>query len=71
MENEQSFEMYGHPSICKPKERKLKVYFSEPTNGVNKYIGILLLIPGFGGKANSNIYRKMRKCFTDQYNLGD
>lgn len=69
MGSEQSYEMYGHPSIYKPKERKLKVYFSEPSNGVNKDTGILLLIPGFGGNANSNVYRKMRKCFADQYNL--
>jgi len=66
---EQCFEMYAHPSIYRPKERKLKVYFSEPVNGVNKDTGLLLLIPGFGGNANSNVYKKMRNLFADKYNL--
>ena len=61
--------MYGHPSIYKPKERKLKIYFSEPESGVNENTGILLLIPGFGGNANSNVYKKMRDYFSDEYNL--
>jgi len=52
---QQEFEMYGHPSIYNPRERKLKVYFSEPNGGVNRNTGILLLIPGFGGNANSNV----------------
>ena len=66
---QQEFEMYGHPSIYNPRERKLKVYFSEPNGGVNRNTGILLLIPGFGGNANSNVYKKMRDYFADEYNL--
>ena len=69
MANQQKFEIYGHPSIYKPEERKLQIYFSEPDNGINEKTGILLLIPGFGGNANSNIYKKMRNCFADEYNL--
>ena len=69
MAKEYDFCMYGHPSIYKPKERKLKIYFSEPESGVNENTGILLLIPGFGGNANSNVYKKMRDYFSDEYNL--
>lgn len=62
-------EMYGHPSIYSPNTRKLKVYFSEPDAGINENTGILLLIAGFGGNANSNVYKKMRDIFADKYNL--
>lgn len=30
---------------------------------------MLLLIPGFGGNASSNVYKRMRNQFADQYNL--
>lgn len=63
------FEIYGQPSHHDPKERKLKVYFSEPDKGVSKKTGILLFIAGFGGHANSNVYKKMRSNFADKYNL--
>ena len=69
MAKEYSYEMFGHPSLLKPTERKYKVYFSEPDQGVNNDTGILLLIAGFGGNANSNVYKKMRKVFADKYNL--
>lgn len=69
MAKEHSFEMYGHPSIYNPKTRKLKIYFSEPYNGINDSTGILLLIAGFGGNANSNFYKKMRTYFADNHNL--
>lgn len=69
MAKEHSFEMYGHPSIYNPKTRKLKIYFSEPYNGINDSTGILLLIAGFGGNANSNVYKKMRTYFSDNHNL--
>lgn len=49
--------------------RRLKVYFSIPQNGTNEETGLLLFIAGFGGQANSNIYKKMRDKFSDEYNL--
>lgn len=49
--------------------RTLDIYFSEPENGVNKETGLLLLIPGFGGNTQSNVYKKMRLEFADKYNL--
>lgn len=60
----------GHPSIYNNmSERKLKICFSEPDTGIHKDTGILVLIPGFGGNTNSNVYTKMRSYFADQYNL--
>jgi hypothetical protein len=50
-------------------KRKAKIYFSEPDAGVNEETGILLFIAGYGGNANSNIYKKMRQQFADRYNL--
>lgn len=73
MSKQYDFEIYAHPSIYVPRreatERKLKIYFSEPEAGVNQDTGILLLISGFGGNANSNVYKKMRSQFADTYNL--
>ncbi|OZV13450.1 hypothetical protein CIW83_04450 [Tissierella sp. P1] len=69
MAKEYNYEMYGQPSLHTLKERKFNVYFSEPDSGINKDTGILLLIAGFGGNANSNVYKKMRNTFADKYNL--
>ncbi|CCQ94642.1 conserved hypothetical protein [[Clostridium] ultunense Esp] len=69
MAKEYDFSMYGHPSIYKNMERKLHVYFTEPEGGINEHTGILLLIPGFGGNTQSNVYKKMRNIFADKYNL--
>lgn len=49
--------------------RKIRVYFSIPEKGINEDTGLLLLISGYGGKASSNIYKKMRSQFADEYNL--
>lgn len=49
--------------------RNLKVYFSVPEKGVDSDTGLLLFIAGFGGNANSNVYKKMRSEFADEYNL--
>ncbi|WP_117168770.1 DUF2920 family protein [Paraliobacillus sediminis] len=64
------FDTSGHPNIYNNNSvRNLKIYFSEPDNGVNDETGLLLFIPGFGGQANSNVYKKMRAVFADKYNL--
>lgn len=60
----------AHPNIYNNyKERSFNVYFSEPDAGVNSETGLLLLIAGFGGNANSSVYKKMRSQFADLYNL--
>ncbi|MDF2949159.1 MAG: hypothetical protein K0R07_1186 [Sedimentibacter sp.] len=66
---EYAYEILGQPSMLGNKERKLKFYFSEPSNGINAETGLLLIIAGFGGNANSNVYIKMRNTFADKYNL--
>lgn len=63
------YELYGHPSLLTGEERKFNVYFSVPEIGTDRKTGILLLIAGFGGNANSNVYKKMREAFADEYNL--
>lgn len=63
-------ELWGHPNIyMQNRERKLRVFFSEPEKGINPETGIVLLIAGFSGSATSNVYRKMRDVFADQHNL--
>lgn len=49
--------------------RKISIHFSEPEDGVSQETGILIIIPGFGGNLNSNVYKKMRSNFADKYNL--
>ena len=63
------FEFIGQASFHSEKERSVKMYFSEPESGVNEETGILLIIAGYGGSSNSNIYKKIRSQFADQYNL--
>ncbi|EES72697.1 hypothetical protein POTG_02644 [Paenibacillus sp. oral taxon 786 str. D14] len=59
----------AHPNIYTGHGRKLSIYFSEPSEGVNENTGLILFIPGYGGHARSNVYQKMRRQFADQYNL--
>lgn len=49
--------------------RLLKLAYSIPQEGTNDETGLLLLVPGFGGDINSNVYKKMRESFADTYNL--
>lgn len=74
MSDKYEIEVYSQNSIYNKNndigyKRKLKVYFSTPEKGVNEETGVLLFIAGFGGEASSNIYKKMRDKFSDQYNL--
>ena len=71
--NDYIIDIYSQASIYNPygsvKNRKLKAYFSIPEEGTNEDTGICLFIAGFGGNSNSNIYKKMRRQFADEYNL--
>lgn len=49
-------------------ERYFNLYLYEPDE-INEDTGILLLIAGFGGHSNSNIFKKMRKYFSIYFNL--
>jgi len=68
MATEYIHEVVGQPSIYDPQLRKFKLYFDVPDN-VDENTGILLFIAGFGAHSNSNIYKKMRKLFAEEYNL--
>ncbi|AIF52330.1 DUF2920 family protein [Pelosinus sp. UFO1] len=70
MAKEHTIDIPAHCNIyCNAALRTLRVCFSEPSDGINDDTGILLLIPGFGADLNSNVYKKMREIFADQYNL--
>ncbi|MED4911294.1 DUF2920 family protein [Brevibacillus centrosporus] len=61
--------LYSVKNIYTDQDRQLRVYYEIPANGINSDTGFLLFISGFGGHANSNIYKKMRRTFTETYNL--
>lgn len=69
LSKEYEFAIAGHPNIYTGASRDLKIYFSEPENGVNEDTGLILFIPGYGGSSQSNVYKKMRREFADKYNL--
>lgn len=69
MANSYETEVQAQPSIYLPKERTMKIAFSEPEAGVDEETGILLIIAGYGGQLSSNVYTKMRNQFADDYNL--
>ena len=76
MAQEHSLDINTHENIYKDisssgygYNRKAAVYFSLPDKGVNSDTGLLLLIAGFSGEANSNVHKKMRNYFADKYNL--
>jgi hypothetical protein len=60
----------GHPNIYNNlSPRSLNIYFAEPEYGCDNNTGVMIIIPGFGGFSNSNVYKKMRSYFADEYNL--
>lgn len=67
MAKEFEFECSAHPVVA-GIDRKQMVYFSSP-EVINQETGMLLLIAGFGGAPNANVYKKMRRIFADTYNL--
>ena len=76
MSKDYEIQCEGHNSIYTAnfplhnyQERHFLRYYSLPDAGVNERTGILLFIAGFGGHAQSNVYKKMRRLFADQYNL--
>ncbi|MGL4761239.1 MAG: DUF2920 family protein [Sarcina sp.] len=59
--------VYGEKRNC--YERKLKIYFSIPENGVNENTGLFTYVYGISGNAKGNMCKKMRREFADKYNL--
>ena len=66
MAQEQVFQCSAHPITGSYREQK--VFFAYPEE-VNRETGMMLLISGFGGTPEANVYKKMRKLFAEQYNL--
>jgi len=70
MSNDYEIVVDGHPNIYNNMSaRKMNIHFSEPDGGVSQETGMIIIIPGFGGNLNSNVYKKMRSEFADKYNL--
>ncbi len=69
MANAYEMEVLSQPSLYQPIDRHIKIYCSEPKNGINSQTGLLLLVAGYGGHAQSNVFKKMRDTFADTYNL--
>lgn len=60
----------AHPNIYNGNnERVYRIAYSIPEAGTNRDTGLLILVPGFGGHIDSNVYTKMRNEFADRYNL--
>lgn len=60
----------AHPNIYNGSMgRQLTIHYSIPSQGTNEETGFVVFVPGFGGGATSNVYKKMRDVFADQYNL--
>lgn len=69
MAKEYEVQINGQPTWYSDQVRQYKMYFAEPEGQVNRDTGILLLIAGYGGNANSHVYQKMRREFADTYNF--
>lgn len=72
MSQEFVLETIGQPNYYNPSIRKFEVYFSVPQKVIEEREcanGIVILIAGFGGHSQSNVYIKMRNLFADSYNL--
>ena len=72
MANIYRYSIVGHKNIYlneEQKQRELVIEYGEPIDGVNSETGLLILVPGYGGNINSNVYRKMKKEIPDKYNM--
>ena len=70
MANVFSEEINAHKSIYSKSGlmRRLNVKYSMPERGVNSETGVLVIVPGYGGNIDSNVYRHIREDFPDLYN---
>ncbi len=68
MAKDYSIDIIGQPYFGESNDRAFTVYFSEPESGVTEETGLCLLVAGFGGNAESNVYKKMRREFADKKN---
>lgn len=71
-----SLELDGHRNIylsglAKENEmpRKLRTEIVLPEKGTDENTGVLILISAYGGNIDSHVFKKMRKEFSDLYNM--
>lgn len=70
MSRSYTLETLAQPNYYSLEMRNFNIYFDLPENDQKNTIdGIVIIIAGFGGNANSNVYKKMRRVFADTYNL--
>lgn len=50
-------------------ERQLRVAMGIPDEGINCDTGMLVLVAGYGGGIDSNVFHKMRETLPDEYNF--
>ncbi|OMC89143.1 hypothetical protein BK128_04230 [Viridibacillus sp. FSL H7-0596] len=69
MAENQSIKIPAHHNIYNgSSNRGLRIDISYPDN-IDEKTGIAILVPGFGGTIDSNVYKKMRETFADTHNL--
>lgn len=64
-----SVEIVAHNNIYTGSQRKIRVECCIPEKGIDSTTSIVMIVPGFGGNIDSNVYKKMREKFSDQYNM--
>lgn len=73
MAKERTMFVEALPSVYSKKKiksnRTLEIKYSIPSNGINEDTGFCMYIAGFRGHSNTNIAKKMRRVFADEYNL--
>ncbi|QOV10522.1 DUF2920 family protein [Viridibacillus arvi] len=70
MADSQSIKIPAHHNIYTGNNnRDLRIDFVIPDTGTNSDTGLLIIVPGFGAHIDSNVYKKMRQQFANQYNL--
>lgn len=69
MAENQSIKIPAHHNVYTGySNRELRIDISYPDN-IDDQTGIAILVPGFGGNIDSNVYKKMRETFSDTHNL--
>ena len=69
MAKEYRLQIKGQEYFETETERFFSVFFSVPDTGIDENTGLCLLVAGFGGNAEANVYKKMRNQFADDYNM--
>ena len=69
MANEYQINIQAQPYFKNNNDRTISISYSIPEKGTDSSTGILLIIPGYEGDTSSNVFKKMRREFSDRKNL--